>query len=196
MISELIGYIYKILVFSILVVVLDKFLPQGNSKKYVKLVAGFLLTFIIISPILTFISKYDEVKDNIVSSISLLNIGDKQFTADTMNNIDNIQYIDEVFQANMKDDLKNRIKGYGYLAENIEIEYNVNENKNYESIKKISFEVTNEIKNQDIEVVKTVNIQNSNTLEDKYKISEQNKNEIIEKLSSTYEISKENIHIM
>ena len=96
----------------------------------------------------------------------------------------------------MKDDLQNRIKGYGYIAENIEIEYNVNENKNYESIKKISFEITNEIDNKDIEVVKTVNIQNTDTQENEYKISEQNKNEIIEKLSSTYEINKENIHIM
>lgn len=196
MVSELIGYIYKILVFSILVVVLDKFLPQGNSKKYVKLVAGFILTFLIISPILTFISKYDEVKDNVVSSIALLNIGDKQIATETMRNIDNSKYIDEVFQTNMRDDLKNRLEAYGYIAENIDIEYNVNENKNYESIKKISFEITNEINNKEIEVVKTVNIQNTDMQENEYKISEQNKNELIEKLSSTYEISKENIHIM
>ncbi|MBE5822328.1 MAG: hypothetical protein E7311_07085 [Clostridiales bacterium] len=197
MISELIGYIYKILVFSILVVILDKLLPQGNSKKYVKLVSGFILTFIIISPILTFISKYDEVKDNVVSSIALLNIGDGQVASETMNNIDNQEYIDEVFKENMKLDLENRVKSYGYVAEDIKIEYNVNENKNYESIKNISFKITNAVEKEDtVEVIKVVNIQNESTGEEGYKIGEEEKNKVIEKLSSIYEISKENIHIM
>lgn len=196
MINKLIEYIYKILIFSILVVILDKLLPEGNSKKYVKLVSGFILTFIIISPILTVVSNYKDVKNNLVSCIELLNIGEKDVAVQTISNIDNQVYIDEIFKENMKLDVENRIKGYGYVAKNIQIEYNKDENENYTSINNIIVEIIGEVENKKaVNDIKVVKISKNEMQQNKYELSEYNKNKIKNMLSLAYEINSEKIFI-
>lgn len=96
-------------------------LPEGNSKKYIKVVIGIYVLFTIISPVITKVSG-KEIK---VSDILDLNeyIQEAQESSKVQNQIEieNEGNIMDIYVNGIKEDMKSKIEGKGYIVNNIEI---------------------------------------------------------------------------
>lgn len=96
-------------------------LPEGNSKKYIKVVIGVYVLFTIVSPVITKVSG-KEIK---VSDILDLNeyIQEIEETSKMQNyiEIENEGNIMNIYVNGIKEDMKAKIEAKGYIVNNIEI---------------------------------------------------------------------------
>ena len=192
--DNLYNYIYGILMFVILITLIEMLLPKGNNKKYVKLVSGFLLTFIVLTPIINIYANPIDINSKI-EEVFLNLEDDNQQTIETINQQ---VYIDNLFEEGIKNDIYSVIKNIGYEADNISIEYNKNEEGKFTNITKINLNIVSKNEEDRIYEIEIVNInlkEQTNNNEDKIVINETDKNNIIGALSDRYKIDKSNIYI-
>ena len=192
-------------------------LPEGNSKKYIKVVIGIYVLFTIVSPVITKLSG-KEIK---VSEILDLNeyIQEVEASSKMQESVENENAgnITSIYVNGIKEDMKAKIEAKGYVVNNIELRignydtYEIAEVKldivtNKNSYQENDTNKTNEVEQvQQVEKVK-VDILNNKIEEEKQEKQESNKNqenklnitqkqEIKEYLSSTYGINMNNISI-
>lgn len=101
--------------------IIEMILPEGNSKKYIKVVIGVYVLFTIVSPVITKVSG-KEIK---VSDILDLNeyIQEIEETSKMQNyiEIENEGNIMNIYINGIKEDMKAKIEAKGYIVNNIEI---------------------------------------------------------------------------
>lgn len=192
-------------------------LPEGNSKKYIKVVIGIYVLFTIVSPVITKLSG-KEIK---VSEILDLNeyIQEVEASSKMKESVENENAgnITNIYVNGIKEDMKAKIEAKGYVVNNIELRignydtYEIAEVKldivtNKNSYQEDDTNKTNEVEQvQQVEKVK-VDILNNEIEEKKQEEQESSRNqenklnitqkqEIKEYLSSTYGISMNNISI-
>lgn len=192
-------------------------LPEGNSKKYIKVVIGIYVLFTIVSPVITKLSG-KEIK---VSEILDLNeyIQEVEASSKMKESVENENAgnITNIYVNGIKEDMKAKIEAKGYVINNIELQignydtYEIAEVKldivtNKNSYQENDSNKTNEVEQvQQVEKVK-VDILNNEIEEEKQEKQESSRNqenklnitqkqEIKEYLSSTYGISMNNISI-
>ena len=192
-------------------------LPEGNSKKYIKVVIGIYVLFTIVSPVITKFSG-KEIK---VSEILDLNeyIQEVEASSKMQESVENENAgnITSIYVNGIKEDMKAKIEAKGYVVNNIELRignydtYEIAEVKldivtNKNSYQENDSNKTNEVEQvQQVEKVK-VDILNNEIEEEKQEEQESSRNqenklnitqkqEIKEYLSSTYGISMNNISI-
>lgn len=192
-------------------------LPEGNSKKYIKVVIGIYVLFTIVSPVITKLSG-KEIK---VSEILDLNeyIQEVEASSKMQESVENENAgnITSIYVNGIKEDMKAKIEAKGYVVNNIELRignydtYEIAEVKldivtNKNSYQENDANKTNEVEQvQQVEKVK-VDILNNEIEEEKQEKQESSRNqenklnitqkqEIKEYLSSTYGISMNNISI-
>ena len=192
-------------------------LPEGNSKKYIKVVIGIYVLFTIVSPVITKLSG-KEIK---VSEILDLNeyIQEVEASSKMKESVENENAgnITNIYVNGIKEDMKAKIEAKGYVVNNIELQignydtYEIAEVKldivtNKNSYQENDSNKTNEVEQvQQVEKVK-VDILNNEIEEEKQEEQESSRNqenklnitqkqEIKEYLSSTYGISMNNISI-
>lgn len=192
-------------------------LPEGNSKKYIKVVIGIYVLFTIVSPVITKLSG-KEIK---VSEILDLNeyIQEVEASSKMKESVENENAgnITNIYVNGIKEDMKAKIEAKGYVVNNIELRignydtYEIAEVKldivtNKNSYQEDDTNKTNEVEQvQQVEKVK-VDILNNEIEEEKQEEQESSRNqenklsitqkqEIKEYLSSTYGISMNNISI-
>lgn len=192
-------------------------LPEGNCKKYIKVVIGIYVLFTIVSPVITKLSG-KEIK---VSEILDLNeyIQEVEASSKMQESVENENAgnITSIYVNGIKEDMKAKIEAKGYVVNNIELRignydtYEIAEVKldivtNKNSYQEDDTNKTNEVEQvQQVEKVE-VDILNNEIEEEKQEKQESNKNqenklsitqtqEIKEYLSSTYGISMNNIRI-
>ena len=187
-------------------------LPEGNSKKYIKVVIGIYVLFTIVSPVITkFTGKTIEVSD--VLEIDKY-VEEAQRSTKVQNEIENNNQgsIMSMYITGLKDDMKAKIEGKGYIVNNIDIKILDNENYTIESVvvdaekKEENDDNKNKVveentidKVEEIEKVK-VKIENSsekkeNKEEKKNALSNSEKNDLKDYLSGIYEVNKDSITI-
>lgn len=160
-----------IIVAVIISIIIESILPEGNTKKYVKVVIGIYIIFTILNP---FLGKLNED----IKFENILNIATIQTsTVDT----DNIQ---KLYTNGIEETLKQNIEEeFGYKVKNLEIKYD----SEYENIENIVLEIAA----NGISTVEKVQIGN--------RIQETQENEEYEKLkkyiSENYNIDKSKIII-
>lgn len=184
--------------------ILEMLLPNGNSKKYIKVVIGVYIVFNIVSPV---ISKFTGSEFKLDSVIDINKYEDKisSYEIDTKNleNTNNSN-IKEVYILNLKKDIKAKIEEKGYIVNTIQIEIENTEEYKVKNIditlsKREDKEVNN--KNDTINGIEKVNIEvkiKNNTTEEiseMTRLTEKEKSEVKEYISSVYEINKNNINI-
>ena len=105
-------------------------LPEGNSKKYIKVVIGIYVLFTIVSPVFTKISG----KEIQVSDILDLDeyIEEAKTASETQNQMElqNEDNILSIYVSGIKEDMKAKIEGKGYVVDDINI--NVAKDGSYE----------------------------------------------------------------
>ena len=200
--------------------IIEMILPEGNSKKYIKMVIGVYILFTIVSPVITkFTGNSMQVSD-------VLDID--QYIEEAKNSVEvhntlvenNEQNIREMYISGIEDDMKAKLKAKGYLIKNIELgisnddTYTINTIRlEIEKVK--DEEVNNEIDDDNskdnkniekVEKIEKVNIDSDNSLNNTESTNEEkdtnqtdlsNKEvtDIKEYLSSVYEVNEDNITI-
>ena len=197
MISWISSWAQGIIMAVIIGAIIEMILPEGNSKKYVKIVIGVYVLFTIISPVISKITG----KTIQVSDILELN----KYIEETENNSklyvtldeDNSNNIKDIYESSLRNDIKAKIEAKGYNAKNIKLE--IEDDEEY-TLKKIDIEIyKNMEKNKkDIETIQNVDInisQKSTENDMQEKLSEKDKRKLKDDLSGVYEIDEKNINI-
>ena len=197
MISWISSWAQGIIMAVIIGAIIEMILPEGNSKKYVKIVIGVYVLFTIISPVISKITG----KTIQVSDILELN----KYIEETENNSklyvtldeDNSNNIKDIYESSLRNDIKAKIEAKGYNAKNIKLE--IEDDEEY-TLKKIDIEIyKNMEKNKkDIETIQNVDInisQKSTENDMQEKLSEKDKRKLKDYLSGVYEIGEKNINI-
>ena len=215
MIEWISNWAESIIIAVIIATIIEIILPNGNSKKYIKVVIGVYVLFTIVSPVITkFTGETVEVSD--ILDLDEY-IEEAKETAKVQNTIQNNNQssIMEMYSSGIKDDIKAKIESKGYVVKNIDIQV---ANDDTYSILGISLDLENkddtmsneitedERKIEPIESVNKieVNIDNNSNVENEVidnsnnsnnELSSSEKSELKDYLSSVYEVNKENITI-
>ena len=157
-----------IIIAVIISVIIELLVPEGNNKKYVKIVIGIYLIFVIINPILKF-TDYDFNFENIINFESI----------ETSNNLN--ENIKDVYILGIEQNIKEEIEELGYILEKVQLVVD----DNYEDIKQIEIIIGKNKKNIKID---PIIINDENEKYEEYK-------EIIEILKTNYLVKEEEIII-
>ena len=196
--------------------VIEMILPSGNSKKYIKVVIGIYVLFTIVSPVIT---KFTGETIAVSDILDLDKYVEEAEDVAIQNNIQSNNQIMEVYSSGIKEDLKAKIEAKGYMVNSIDI--GIANDESY-SITDITIDVEKEekvdgnemVENEEntgeadstnkveqIENVNKVEISiaddstNSNKNSNEDSLSNSEKKELKEYLSSVYEVNKNNIII-
>ena len=189
------AWIQGIIIAVIIGTIIEMLLPDGNCKKYVKVVIGVYILFSIVSPVITKVTG-NEFR---VSDIYDINTYIEVSTKSSQENIENSQQnqIKQVYITNLKNDMKQKIQEKGYSVKSLTLE--ISNDEQY-TLKKIFAQVSkrkNE-ENNEVKGVNEINITISNTtenIEEDISISTKEQNDLKAYLSGIYNLEEKNINI-
>ena len=192
-----------IIVAVVIATLIELILPNGSSKKYVKVIIGIYILFTIISPVIVKLKGSNLNMDEILDTQKYeekISKSDNKIYAELEAN--NSRTIKDIYISNLTEDIKSKLKAKGYqvISTNIKIE----DNENY-TIESISLNLSKE-ENEENEGnssgginIETVEIKGNNTNdninESNNTLTESQKNEIKVYLSETYDIDIRSIYI-
>ena len=205
-----------IIIAVLIATIIEMILPNGNSKKYVKVVIGIYVLFNIIFPICN-VFKKDKLNIDKILDTNFYEKKIEKEILDTANLIknNNSRTIEDIYASNLKNDIKNKLEEKGYLIKDLKLE--INKEKEYK-IKKIivylnsrkDFKDNNKNNkedkqnNREINEIKInkINIDNNNIELDIEKTNE-NKNiskfiieDIRDYINKVYYVKKQNIEVL
>lgn len=183
----------QIIVAVIIATIFEMILPNGNNKKYIKMVIGIYVLFTLIQPIANKITgKEFEIGANYEKYF------EKDILETSSNNFEsnNSKLIEEAYINNIKEDVQAKIEQKGYKVVNCNISI-ITTQENYGSIDSIVVNIQNKEKDENssnrIERVE-VNVGNKEVV-DTSNITDREKQNIIEYLAEEYSINKTQIII-
>lgn len=185
-----------IIVAVIVATIVELLLPNGSSKKYVKVVVGIYILFSIIAPV---VNKFANQNINTNEIFDLDKYEEKMQNSNNsiLQKIEsnNSRTVKDIYVSNLEVDIKAKLKDKGYEVASMYIK--AKDDENY-TIEKISMTIKkNEKKETRNEITIgtiTINKSKNNTVTDE-EISRQDKQEIKEYLAKTYDISEKIIDI-
>ena len=189
------GWIQGIIIAVIIGTIIEMLLPDGNCKKYVKVVIGVYILFSIVSPVITKVTGNEFRVSDIYDINTYIEVSAKS----SQENIENSQQnqIKQVYITNLKNDMKQKIQEKGYSVKSLTLE--ISNDEQY-TLKKIFAQVTkrkNE-ENNEVKGVNEINITISNTtenIEGDISISTKEQNDLKAYLSGIYNLEEKNINI-
>lgn len=113
------SWIQGIIIAVIIGTIIEMLLPEGNCKKYIKVVIGVYVLFSIISPVITKITGNDFRVSNIFDLDKYIEISSQNNTKQIEVNQEN--QIKELYSSNLKTDIKQKIEQKGYEVSNITV---------------------------------------------------------------------------
>lgn len=213
------SWIQGIIIAVIISTIIEMILPEGTSKKYIKVVIGIYILFSIISPAISKITGNNFKISYVFDLDEYIETSKNSGTLQNKLTNQNENQIKEIYISSIKNDIKEKVENKGYNVKSIKVDV---ENDEQYTIKNINLQIEKE-KNNDTEdkntnqVVEAVNkikiqveenhniIQNTqsnsqvtNTTSSTNKksvISSQIKKELKQYLSGVYEIDIKNIFI-
>lgn len=198
MIDFISSWTQGIVVAVVIATIIEMLVPEGSSKKYIKVVIGVYILFNIVAPVINKISNNSLDLSELIDLESYskeIEIGNKI----TQNiNEDNTYNIKELYETNLKKDIKTKIEDKGYKVNSIDIEIENNSEYTIEKINLKIAKIDDEEENEsNIEPIEEVNIQvtKQENEEKKESLPQKEKKELKEYLSTTYNINIENINI-
>ena len=185
--------------------IIEMIIPNGNSKKYIKIIVGIYILNAIISPIiLKFTGQSIEVNSSEVESFFKTS-SNYQSVTNTLEDTNNGSIV-RIYRNKLEEDIKSKIKEKGYEVTKliVDLELQNKDEKQYGKIKKIQVGVVKSVNNninQENSILINeiqININDNNTQQqlNSKGITEAQKKELIEYISDSYEISKESIEVI
>ena len=194
--------------------IIEMILPEGNSKKYIKVVIGIYVLFSIVSPIITkFTGKDIQVSDVIDLDKYVEEVKETSKLQNTIQ-YDNENNIMNIYSEGIKDDMRAKIKEKGYNVNSIDIDIasdesysilslninvtkedeknNINEDEadEIEPINNVEISIKGNINSAD-----EVNSEENDTANNKVVLSNSEKEKLKEYLSSVYNIKQDCITV-
>lgn len=217
MINDITKWASGIIIAVIIATIIEMILPEGSSKKYIKVVIGVYILFTIISPVVSkFTGKSIAVSDIIDLNQYISDFKEKEKIKNSLQE-DSSANIRDIYIGNLKSDIQNKLKIKGYNTTKIELDVGYDDNY---TLNKISLTVAkikekensenkeeNNINGTVISSVNDININVSNqninnNVQDnassnntKSNLSSSDKKKIKEYLSEVYEINERSILI-
>ena len=195
MIEFLSSWAQGIIVAVIIATLIEMILPNSSSKKYVKVVIGMYILFTIVSPIIKKLGGKDINLNTIDIEKYEQQISKSDNTISRKFEDNNTRSIKDIYVSNLKADISAKLKEKGYEIDTSDIQIKDDENYTIEKItlKLIKTEQKQE-KNNEI-VINTVEIGNTISQKDSKTLSDDEKQEVKDYISETYDIDKKNINI-
>lgn len=195
MIEFLSSWAQGIIVAVIIATLIEMILPNSSSKKYVKVVIGMYILFTIVSPIIKKLGGKDINLNTINIEKYEQQIAKSDNTISRKFEDNNTRSIKDIYVSNLKADISAKLKEKGYEIDISDIQIKDDENYTIEKItlKLIKTEQKQE-KNNEI-VINTVEIGNTISQKDSKTLSDDDKQEVKDYISETYDIDKKNINI-
>ena len=195
MIEFLSSWAQGIIVAVIIATLIEMILPNSSSKKYVKVVIGMYILFTIVSPIIKKVGGKDINLNTINIEKYEQQIAKSDNTISRKFEDNNTRSIKDIYVSNLKADISAKLKEKGYEIDISDIQIKDDENYTIEKItlKLIKTEQKQE-KNNEI-VINTVEIGNTISQKDSKTLSYDDKQEVKDYISETYDIDKKNINI-
>ena len=192
MINAISNWAGGIVIAVIVVTILEMILPEGKNKKYIKTVLGIYLLFTVISPIIKVVSGEELNINNILEMENYTNVSNSK-------SIETSSSILNVYEDNLKKDMKNKLEQKGYVVSQIKLILESDDEENYGKIYEIKVALEREQSketNNRINKVENVQIVIGETLEDKKEIiPDKEKQEVKEYLSENYNVEESKITI-
>lgn len=217
MINWISNWAEAIIIAVIIATIIEMILPEGNSKKYIKVVIGVYILFTIISPVISNFTSNTLAVSNILDLEKYMEEVKEKESSQNLLQQENAASIRDIYIGNLKADMQNKLKGKGYIV--TEITLDVGKDDNY-TLNKITLciqkmddknnikddtETGNEkdnLLNTQIHSINEISIDisgntlgNEEEIEEELKLSNSEKRKIKEYLSSVYEIQEKNIII-
>jgi stage III sporulation protein AF len=175
-------------------------LPNGSSQKYIKLVIGIYIIFNIISPVINKITNNSFTIESIIDIDKYTNQLDTYEVSTKKLDSSNDTNIKEIYKANLEKDMKSKIEEKGYIVNSVNIEINDDEEYTIKSItmnvsKKENEDDNSNTVNKIEEVNISVSIENKAVENTNEEISNSEKKELKEYISSTYDVSTKKINM-
>ena len=195
MIEFLSSWAQGIIVAVIIATLIEMILPNSSSKKYVKVVIGMYILFTIVSPIIKKLGGKDINLNTINTEKYEQQISKSDNTISRKFEDNNTRSIKDIYVSNLKADISAKLKEKGYEIDTSDIQIKDDENYTIEKItlKLIKME-QKQGKNNEI-VINTVEIGNTISQKDSKTLSDDDKQEVKDYISETYDIDKKNINI-
>lgn len=216
-------WLQGIIVAVVIASIIQMILPNGNNKKYIKVVLGVYIVFQIITPV---INKFFNSDFEVSSLIDIDKYTKKMETYEVSSkntdiNKTNEDSIKQIYITNLKKDIKTKLEDKDYLIKNVEVQVEDNENYDIKSLtiyvngkndnkeEKNKEKTENNIHINEIEKIEINVSKNNETNKNSFNnseneesnqtkennISNEEKNKIKKYLTSVYEISEKQITI-
>lgn len=192
------GWAINIVYAVIIATLVEMLLPDNTSKKYIKIVSGIFIVYTIIAPVISGFTNIDlqsSLDVNDVIETSSRSFENSNITVNATSSIKNI------YEQNLKNDLINRLKEKGYVAEDVNIQISNDDSYN---IEKVDIKICEKVQNEEnqkqaysiVETIKIISVKISNQDQQSDEIiDETDKNNIKEFVKSTYDISIDKINV-
>lgn len=195
-----------IIVSVIIATIIEMILPDGNNSKYIKMVIGVFVLFTIVSPVINKITgKNSSLNINSYVEASTQN------TYETSKDNNNDKLIRQMYEENLKIDIKAKVSQKGYIIGDLNVEILNNDEYTLNGIRMKIVGVSNNqnngksnnvAKNQKTTTI-VENVENilinvssdkkANNEKEKSVISESEKRKLVQYLSGVYEVKESNI---
>lgn len=205
MISWISSWAQGIIISVIIGSIIEMILPEGSSKKYIKIVIGVFILFTIVVPV---INKFTGNSEKLGSIIDFDKYSDSKEVVSTNLEKSNNFNIRQMYETNLKVDIKSKIKSKGFEVQDIDLKISDDEEYRIENIDiTISGEIVNEEDEEKqsksnvigiVDSIEKISIELSNKTtnqEKEYQISNKDANNLKEYLSNIYDIKTKNILI-
>ena len=126
MILEIKTWCEGIIVAIILCLIIESLIPEGNNKKYIKVVIGIYIMYVSLNPILNLL-EYDFDFKNMIGI---------QKKAEEVFSVSDTS-IKDIYIMGIEQNIKEEVKNIGYEVEDIEVFVDLD----YENIEKIELEI-------------------------------------------------------
>ena len=179
----------------IITTIIEIILPEGNNKKYIKVILGIYILFSVIYPVINSISDKSINLDTVIKSTS------KQMEKYEKNSvaIETNSYIENTYKNNLTKNITDNLEEKGYKLINLNLYIETQNEEKYGQINNIVLEIEkhNKKENAQDNKINEVNIVvSSKKTEEKIEpISDDEIKNLKEYFVNSYSIEKERIHI-
>lgn len=118
--NDLRAWIITMVSITILSTIVEKFAPQGNTNKYVKLVCGLAVTVVIAMPVLNFLKGDFRLENVAWNEYIKLSEGELKKRIERLEKEDSEQML-EIYRKSLIGDIKSRFRGEGeFVVTNVD----------------------------------------------------------------------------
>lgn len=130
----------SIIVAVIIATIIEMILPEGNSKKYIKVVIGVYVLFTIITPVINKFTSEDVQVSDILDLDTYIEETEASVKMQNTIQDNNQSSIMGMYSSGLKDDMKAKIEAKGYIVNSVDI--NIADDESY-TIEGITLDLEN-----------------------------------------------------